>query len=226
MGYYFIIPLAQLYIMTPLLQYINRKLYGYGLILVLIFNTAILLVLYLSRLFNVIWHLPIALPFYSWIIYYEIGLFVGDRYKEILTTKKMRLCILSAILVSGLISVLEAAIILLKYDNPNFAASAAKYSSFLYSVCVIFGFLFGREYFRHLPRLLSTIGCYSFGIYLIHVIILGRVVDVFQKFNVIYSFQPLYQLTLVVVTISICLALISTTRKLLPEPVCSKILGF
>lgn len=226
MGYYFVIPLAQLYIITPLLQYINRKLYGYGLILVLIFNIASLLVLYLSRLFNVIWHLPIALPFYSWIIYYEIGLFMGDRDKEVLTAKKMRLCILSAILVSGLISVLEAAIILSKYDNPNFATSAAKYSSFLYSVCVIFGFLFGREYFRHLPRLLSTIGCYSFGIYLIHVIILGQVVNISQKFNVIYSFQPLYQLMLVVVTISICLALISTTRKLLPEPVCSKILGF
>jgi len=226
MGYYFVIPLAQLCIMTPLLQYIDRKLHGYALILVLIFNIVTLLLLYLSRLFNVIWHLPIALPFYSWIIYYEIGLFAGDRYKEVLTTKKMRLCILPAILVSGLISVLEAAIILSKYDNPNLATSPVKYSSFLYSVCVIFGFLSGREYFRHLPRLLSTIGCYSFGIYFIHIIILGQVVKIFQEFNVICSFQPLYQLMLVVVTIPICLALIITTRKLLPEPVCSKILGF
>ena len=61
--YYFIIALAQLYILTPVLQYLNRKLGGYGLILVLVFNMACLLALYLSRLFNVIWHLPAALPF-------------------------------------------------------------------------------------------------------------------------------------------------------------------
>jgi hypothetical protein len=226
MGYYFVIAIAQLYVLTPLLQYINRKLNGYGLMLVVIFGMASLLLLYLSRLFNVIWHLPIALLFYSWIIYYEIGLFMADRSNKVLAAPKMRLCILFAILGSWLISMLEAAIITSRYDNPYFATSVVKYSSLLYSVCVIFGFLFAREYFRRLPRLLSTVGYYSFGIYLINIIILGQVVRVFEKFSVIRSFQPFYQLMLVVTTLSICFVLISAARKLLPEFFCSKILGF
>jgi probable poly-beta-1,6-N-acetyl-D-glucosamine export protein len=226
MGYYFVIVIAQLYILTPLLPYINRKLNGYGLMLVLIFNIASLLLLYLSRLFNVIWHLPASLPFYSWIIYYEIGLFMADRYNKVLTTPKMRLCILFAILVSLLISVLEAAIILSKYNNPNFAISFVKYSSFLYSICVIFGFILEREYFRRLPRLLSTIGYYSFGIYLIHVIVLGQVVKIFNGFGIIHSFQPLHQLVLVATTLSICLILIGAARRMLPKFIYGKILGF
>jgi len=226
MGYYFVIVIAQFYVLTPLLQYVNRKLGWYGLVSVLIFNLASLFVLYLSRLFNVIWHLPAALPFYSWIIYYEIGLFTSDRHREVLTTPKMRFGILFAILVSWLISVLEAAIILSKYDNPVYAASVVKYSSFLYSICVILGFIFARGYFRRLPGLLSTIGYYSFGIYLIHIIILGQIVKFFQEIRAISSFQPLYQLILIVVTTLICFVIISIARKLLPASFCSRVLGF
>ena len=184
-----------------------------------------LLVLYLSRLFNVIGHLPAALPFCSWIIYYEIGLFMRSRYEHLPATPK-RLWILLAVLISCLVSVLEIAVILSQYDDPSFAILTTKYSCLLYSACIIFAFLFGREYFRRLPGLLSTIGYHSFGIYLIHIIVLGQVVKVFQKFGLIHSFQPLYQLVLVVSTIAICLVLIYTTRKLLPKPFCSRILGF
>jgi membrane-bound acyltransferase YfiQ involved in biofilm formation len=226
LGYYFVIAIAQLYVITPLLQYINRKLKWYGLILVLIFNLTFVFLLYLSRLFNAIWHLPDALPFYSWIIYYEIGLFMAESSNKIPTGPKMRLYILFAILSSWAISVLEAVIILLKYKNPVFATITVKYSSLLYSVFIIFGFIFAREYFGHLPRLLSIIGHYSFGIYLIHVIILGQVVKVLQRFSAVCSFQPLYQFVLVAATLCICLILMRAARKLLPASFCSRILGF
>jgi len=226
LGYYFVIAIAQLYIITPLLQYINRKLKWYGLILVLIFNLTIVFFLYLSRLFNIIRHLPVALPFYSWIIYYEIGLFMAESPNKMLASRKMRLYILFAILASWAISVLEAVIILSKYDNPVFASIAVKYSSLLYSVCVILGFIFARGYFKHLPRLLSAIGQYSFGIYLIHVIILGQVVKIFQRFSAICSFQPLYQFVLVAATLCICLILIRVVRRLLSASFCGIIMGF
>lgn len=227
--YYFIIALAQLYILTPVLQYLNRKLGGYGLILVLVFNMACLLALYLSRLFNVIRHLPAAFPFYSWIIYYEMGLFWKGHYERTVTPRKIRLFrpfILFAILVSLLISVMEVIIILSKYDNPVFAAFPMKYSTFLYSVCVILGFLFYREYFGRLPRLLGTVGRYSFGIYLIHFIVLSQVVEIFNGFGIIHSFQPLHQFVLVATTLSICLVLIGAARMMLPEFIYGKILGF
>jgi len=220
--YFFIILIAQFYVITPLLHYINRK--PYGLMLVLIVNVISLLFHYLSILrFNFgLLFLPL---FCSWIIFYEIGLLVGSSDSKIFTTKRVRLFILPAILVCLLISELEGVVLLSKYDNLDFAAHAMKYSTFMYSVCTIFGFLFVRECLHHWPKLLVTIGYYSFGIYLTHVPVLTRVVRALKETK-IYSFPVLYQLAVGLMTISICLALISTTRMLLPKPFCRKVFGF
>jgi len=223
-GYYFIIVIAQLYILTPLLQYINRK--SYGLILVLTLNIISLLALYLSRVFNIICHLPATLPFYSWIIFYEIGLLVGSSDNKIFATKKVRLFILPAILVCLLISELEGMLLLSGYSNLEFAISVIKYSSFLYSVCIIFGFLFLREHLPHFPRFLVVLGNYSFGVYLMHMIFLPPIAKVVQQSPIIYSFQPLYQFIVVTLTMLTCLVVIDITRRLLPRPFCVKVLGF
>jgi len=222
--YFFIIMIAQLYVITPLLHYINRK--PYGLTLVLILNIIGLLLQYLSRLFKVIWYPAGTLPFYSWIIFYTIGLLIGSRDKKIFASKNMRVFILPAVLVSLLIAELEGIVVLSKYGNMFFAVSATRYSSFLYSTCIIFGFLYVRERFRYQPRFLVAIGNYSFGIFLIHMIVLNRVVNIVQKSNIIYSLQPLYQLAVVFITISLCFVVISITRKLLPKSFCHKVLGF
>lgn len=221
--YFFIIVISQLYIITPLLQCINRR--RYGLILVLTLNVISLLSAYLSRLYFNYW-IPVSSAFYSWIIFYEVGLLVGSRVPKLFATKTIRIVILPAILVTLLISGLETKILLSKYGYMYFAISPTKYSSFLYSACIILGFLFVRECFHHWPKLLVTIGYYSFGIYLMHVLVLGKVVNLVQKSGIIYSFQPLYQFTVVLITISICFVLISITRKLLPESFCHKVFGF
>jgi fucose 4-O-acetylase-like acetyltransferase len=224
-GYYFIILLAQLYILTPLFKYINRK--SFGLELVLLLNIISLSILYLSRLFSIIWPLPASLPFYSWIIFYEIGLLAGDYdNRKTLMPKNMRFLILPAIFISLLISELEAMIILSKADNLNFALSATKFSSVFYSVCVILGFLLVREHIKYWPKSLVILGNFSFGIYLIHGPILNQAARLVQKSSIIYSFQSLYQFTVVLITILVCFALIYIIRKLLPESFCSKILGF
>jgi surface polysaccharide O-acyltransferase-like enzyme len=225
MGYYFIIALGQLYVLTGLLQYINRKLGWYGLAGVLVFNLASMFALYLSRFFGVILHLPAALLFYSWIIYYQLGLFMSGRDGELPAAAKVRSCILPGILISWFISAIEATVIL-SYGRPDFAVFGTKYSSLLYSIGVILGFLSARGIFSRLPGLLHKIGRYSFGIYLIHVMVLGQVVRFFQEIGVVPSFQPLYQLTLVVLTTLICFVIITICRKLLPVSFCSKVLGF
>jgi len=228
MGYFFIIMIAQLYMLTPLLQYINRK--RYGLILIVIINVLSLLALYLSRLFHVIGHLPASLFFYSWIIFFQMGLWVGmqdDRLNnKAISFRGMRPLILPALAICFLISVLEGMVLLTKYDNLNFAISPTKYSSVLFSVCVILGFLYVREYLVHSPKFLVTLGNYSFGIYLIHMIILEPVAGLLQRSDIVYSLQPLYQLLLVFVTMSICVLVISISRRLLPKFFYSKILGF
>ncbi|MDD5328330.1 MAG: acyltransferase [Phycisphaerae bacterium] len=222
-GYFFILMIIQLYIMTPLLMYVNRK--RYGLTLVLVLNIISLFVLYLSRVYNVIGRVPAALPFYSWIIFYEIGLLVGSRGEKISTSQRTRFLILPVLLVSLLVSELEGMILLLRYDNLNFAVSAIKYSSVFYSVCIIFGFLFLRKNVKYWPKSLVLMGNYSFGIYLIHFPILDRVSDIFKRCS-IYSFQPLYQLAVVLMTISICFVLIGISRKLFAASFCHRILGF
>jgi len=225
-GYYFIIAISQLYIMTPLLQYINKRLKWYGFAFVFVFNLAILFILYLSRSFTATSIRTIFVPFYSWIIYYETGLFIGVYYKNISVSPRIRTGILLAILGSWLASNFEASILLSKYGRPLFAASVVKYSSFVYSALVILGFLFWKDYFRHFSRLLSSIGHYSLGIYLIHAIILGRFAVVFQKVDFISSFQPVYQLILVAATTAASLVFIIAARKLLPESFCVRVLGF
>jgi surface polysaccharide O-acyltransferase-like enzyme len=223
-GYFFIVVIAQLYIITPLLNYINR--HRYGSILVLIFNLVSLLALYLSRVFNIIGHLPAALPFYSWIIFYELGLLVGNCSDKTFAPQNLRFLILPIFLVSLLASELEGMIILLKYDNLDFAVSAVKYSSFFYSICIILGFLFVRERIRYWPKSLVLIGNYSFGIYLIHMPILNQVANLVQKSSTIYSFQPLYQFITIILSMLTCLVIIYIMRMLLPQPFCVKVLGF
>jgi surface polysaccharide O-acyltransferase-like enzyme len=221
--YWFVIIIAQFYIITPLLQYLNR--WRFGLTLIIILNALALLSRYISRLYLNFW-IPSALAFYSWIIFFQIGLLAGNSGGNIGGTRHLRLFILPVILVSLLVSQIEAIIILSKYGDSSVAFSPLKFSSFLYSVCVILGFLFMRTRLRHWPKLLVTTGHYSFGIYLIHVSILRQAVDILQRFSAIVSFQPLYQLVLVVVTTSICFGIISIARKLLPASFCSRVLGF
>ncbi len=227
-GYFFIIMIAQFYVLTPFLQYITRK--QYGLILVIVINVLSLFTLYLSRLFHVIGHLPASLPFYSWIIFFTMGLWSGTRDDKlddkVISLKGMRSLILPALTVCFLLSVLEGMVLLMKYDNLNFAISPTKYSSILFSICVILGFLSVRERLRHYPKFLVTLGNYSFGIYLIHMIILKPAAGLLQRFHIVYSLQPLYQLLLVFVTLSICILIVGISRKLFPKSFCSKILGF
>ncbi len=221
---FFIIVICQFYIITPLLQYINRK--RYGLILVLILNVISLLSAYLSRLYFNYW-IPVSVAFYSWIIFYEIGLLVGNHdNKKTFIPENMRFVILPAILVTLLISAMESMFLLSKYGSIYFAISPTKYPPFLYSGCIIFGFLFVRKRIKCWPKFLVTLGSYSFGIYLMHIFVLRYVTGVVQKTNIIYSFWPLYQVTVISITIAICFALISITRKLLPKSFYTRILGF
>ncbi|MHC4397297.1 MAG: acyltransferase [Planctomycetota bacterium] len=221
--YYFIIVIVQLYIITPLLQYINHR--PYGPMLIFILNAVYLSALYLSRTCDTIGHLPVYLPFCSWMLFYEIGLIIGNSDNKIFAQKNIHLFILPAILLSMLISEMEGMVLLSKYNNLSFAISPVKYSSFLYSICIIAGFLFIRSRVKYWPKFLVVVGNYSFGIYLIHIFVL-KVVGIIQKINVIYSFQPLYQFIVVSMTVSICFVLISVAQKLLPESFCHKVLGF
>jgi len=93
---------------------------------------------------------------------------MGTNRNKTIAAKNMHLLIPVAVLISLLASEIEAIMLVSKYNNLGFALSPVKYSTFSYSVCVIVAFLYIRDRFSYKPKLLATIGNYSFGIYLIH----------------------------------------------------------
>lgn len=226
LGYYFAIAITQVYLLTPVLQYINRRFGWYGFSAVVIFGLTMYFILYLSRYFKVIGNLPQMLPFYTWIIYYEIGLFLPGRYAETIISRKFRVYISLAVPVSLLILLTEMSFMLSQGDHLDFIVSPLKYSTLLYSVCVILVLLSYKDAFSRLPKLIHKLGYYSYGIYLIHVMILAQAATLISRISIISSFQPVLQLVLVAVTIMVCIVIIIVSHKLLPSSFCRKVLGF
>ena len=225
---YFIVVIAQFYSLTPLLMFINRK--KYLIILVILFNMIWLYILNSIRLSGY-WscynqHFLVHGPFYSWIVFYQVGLLIGGLHKKLFVQRKFLLFILPAILVSLAISAIDAIYILSAYRDWQTAACFLRYSSFLYSFCVIFGFLALRNHIRTWPKFLVLLGKYSFGIYLMHMIILRGIVRALQNAQTLYSFQPLYEFIVVSMTLLGCCAVIAISRKILPRPVYGRVLGF
>jgi surface polysaccharide O-acyltransferase-like enzyme len=227
LGYYFVIAIAQVYVLTPVLQYINRRFEWYGFAAITIFGLAAFFILYLSRYFEVIGHLPWALLFYSWIIYYEIGLFLPARYAQTITSPKFRVYIYLIFPVSLLILLTEISFMLYGGGRFDFALNPIKYSTLLYSICVILAFFSFKDIFSRLPtKLIYKLGYYSYGIYLVHVMVLAQAATFIRRISIISSFQPVLQLILVAVTIMMCIVIINVSRKLLPNTFCRKVLGF
>jgi len=226
LGYYFVIAIAQVYILTPVLQYINRRFGWYGFSAVVVFGLAMYFILYLSRYFKVIGSLPQMLSFYTWIIYYEIGLFLPGRYAETIISRKFRVYIHLAVPVSLVILLMEISFMLSQGNRLDFVVSPVKYSTLLYSVCIILMFLSYKDAFSRLPKLIHKLGYYSYGIYLIHVMVLVQAATFIRRISIISSFQPLLQLVLVAVTMMMCIVIISVSHKLLPSTFCRKVLGF
>ena len=222
--YYFILLIAQFYILTPVLQYINRKRYGMAIILGC--NCISLLAIYLSKVYGVIGYVPAFRPFSSWLIFYQIGLWAANKNNPICLGSKTRCFIIPALLISILISQLEAGVLLLGNDHLSAAATQLKFSSFFYAACVIASFLCIKDRVKKWPTMLVTIGHYSFGIFLIHMMVLGGVFRMTQKINVIYSFQPAYQVMIVGATLLICCCLIGIARKIFGKSLCRNVLGF
>jgi surface polysaccharide O-acyltransferase-like enzyme len=108
--YWFIILIAQFYIMTPFLQYLNRS--RYGLLFVLIVNIFALIFRYVTRLYFH-WSIPIMGLFCSWIIFFQVGLLAGSNNSISFNLRRLRFLIFPAILGFLLASQAESIALLL-----------------------------------------------------------------------------------------------------------------
>lgn len=230
--FYFIILIAQLYVLTPLLQYAARKWYGVALVFLL--NMIYLLVQYpmyspvISSFAEPrqLVHIPFHVLFLSMVFFYQGGLLMRSHYSGASVPSTIRVAVLPAILLSAAISIKEALMIVAHGGTWLAAISPLKYSSFAYSSSIILGFLALRKGFKNWPKLLVTIGRYSFGIFLVHMIVLRGVVKVLHKIHLSWLPFTLYYSMIVLATLFICVNLISFTRCVLVKPIYNKVLGF
>ncbi len=226
--YYFVILIIQLYLLTPLIQITDSKFYG--VISIFLINLFSLLSLYVLRLYMHI-DIPLqnyALPFYSWIIFYDLGLLMHKRDGKIFD-KVDSYVIIAGVIAGFIFSIFEAKVLMLKYNNLEFAVSALKFSSFLYSISIIFAFIYLRDIIKKWPQFLVRLGDVSFGIYLIHaplIYVVARIVKNIDFFNSLHSFQFIYSLFIAVVSLSISYISITACHRVFSKSFCNNILGF
>lgn len=225
--YYFLPLIAQLYLITPILLYLLNK-QSKGIIIIIFLNFLSLLFLYIIRIyFNI--NPPLAyygLPFYSWIIFFALGIFVRNQnisFENIYSPYKIYILLIFFLI----LSCIEAYFLLIKLNLPDFAFSAVKFSSFLYSITICFAFLILRQKLKIWPPFLIKLGNYSFGIYLIHIFIIEFIlVKYLKQIDILVSIQPIFQFITIVSTILISCFVIVIIRKVTPKYIWAYLLGF
>lgn len=168
---YFLLVLVQLTIITPFI--INYRNNGYFKILPFTLFVGYSLIYYKYNYNHVTEYLACQTPFLPWCLFYYLGIEMkfNTSYQKIKIISPLLFC--GLILISLIVSFVEAYTIFVKTGNYAFSISQIKISSILYSICVI---LFLYRCFDHNIKEspLTTIGNYSMGVYLLHPFFYGN----------------------------------------------------
>jgi len=219
--YYFIILLAQLYILTPVIIYLNRSTVGTSAIVIM--NIISLLLIYVSRLgFGLSMSVYDGF-FYFWIIFYQLGLNIGMN-SEFLNSVNIRLLHI-ATSCAVVLCFLEGFILATTFHQWIFAASVFKLSSFMFSICMILILYHYKDNFGRIGVLVELGQC-SFGIYLIHMLVMPRLDRIVEKMSLFYPSNPAYPIFVSLLTTLFCVIIIKMTKKIIPNVIYSPILGF
>lgn len=206
--YYFIALIIQCYLLLPLLTKTNKS--G-GVISALVSMTCISLYLYSGI------KLPLLLyagPFCVWIMFFCQGILMGKA------ERRYSIGALAVFLVLSLILQLIESYYLYGIRGDGFGIKA---SAFLYSFIIILIFFSKRiqTTYESNPNIISSIieyvGKISFGIYLIHMYI----VMVINKYTDVENWGIKWLLTII-----LSMTVIYSAKKLLPNKITSKYLGF
>jgi probable poly-beta-1,6-N-acetyl-D-glucosamine export protein len=223
--YYFMLLICQCYLLTPVLMYLNKRRFGFhGVVL---FNIALLAIMYVIHLgFSRATPRPLfAMPFYSWIAFYQYGLLMGANANlEQKVASRPRL--FASLAAAGLLlSWIEAVIMIRYFDNVQYAATAIKLSSFVYSMGLISLFLWLKSRVQTWNQTVAAVGRNSFGIYLTHDIILVPVMRTLHTIRPLDAVQPLFQSTCVALTVCLCLSLVWLSRRIWGSNISTRVFG-
>lgn len=180
--FYYIIVYIQLTIITPLAFKLLKSKYKW--IGFLITPISIFITRYLPNIFEFqICEYFSSLNCFQWFIFYYIGLALGNNImKSTMTTKK----IVIFYVISLVFSIIEGVLWYKLTGNNDMATTQLRFSSILNSiiVCLLSEKYIRKEDFKKenkIQRFLILIGNYSFGIYLIHMLINGGIQLVCKK---------------------------------------------
>ncbi len=226
--YYFLIVLSILYALTPSIIQLGFKKSTTSIILLL--NLTTVSTIYCLRVLignDFTWEMA-ALPFTSWIVFYYLGLRTRAYNIEPIVPYFTTLSrAITLVLVCLLTSGAEAFFLTINPAGPYlWAGSSIKFSSLLYSIAVINLFITLKKENIRYPRTLIYLGQISFGVYLIHELFRDRISGKLSQIESLFYIQPLFQIVVVVITISICIMVIETTRKIFGRTNASKYFGF
>ncbi len=224
--YYFVLLIVQMYFLTPFFLRLMR--FGKrGGALVLAINLFALGCFYLFRfIFDI--SIPFklyALPAYSWLGFYYFGLYVGQNGNmgKRLAAGLTRWSGLASLYL--LLSCMEASAIIHSSGNISYATSAVKFSSFAFSVTVIAMFFGVKLKVKSYPRILLLIGDYSFGIYLIHMIVLTQIGKPLGRMELFLRLPVLPSMVVAVITVLVCICIVHGARKVLGKKISVGIFG-
>lgn len=218
--YYFIVMLLQFYVLMPLFSRLADAKHGlrWALLIHLGFGG----LLYWSRLYcKGMSSSYYQLPFLAWFLYFYLGVFLRRNPARL---DRLSVPLLSVLLgLSVVLSFVESAI-LLRFDYFEIAVSSYKLSSYGYSTFLLL-LLLKLKTIRW-PRFLIILGDYSFGLYLIHTVVYRTFNFFAKRVHFLFNVQPLYQVLLTVLTLSVCSGIIWVVRKKLGEKNSRALLGF
>lgn len=212
--YYFLIALAQLYIILPALAWLNRM--ELGRLGLLAFCIA-WLVLRQPRLAP--WTVLLVAP---WLLYYQLGMLIGRRRG--LDFRRHDKLIVAAFVGSGIAGVLVNLARLRGYAAMP-AVSGISPVEVVYS-CSVIALMLMLAQSRWAPGWLVWLGRYSFGIYLIHMLFVVLAVVLFRQVDGLWRLHPVYHAAVATTALASSLALIAGVRRVVPAGFCQKYLGF
>lgn len=204
---YFIIVLIELTLVTPALIRLIETKYKY---LALTISPLYLIRVYYQEFYCGEVYFTIGRNLIAWLSFYYLGLLIskqGFKVPKVLLTW--------GVVIMGILSVTEAMIILVKYNNPDFAASQLKMSSYLLAVDAILLEEYIHSQYRQISaNWLSAIGDYSYGIFFIQPFII-KIENAFAKRTIFYDISlPIYEIAQCILTVAICCEIIYVVRRI------------
>jgi surface polysaccharide O-acyltransferase-like enzyme len=213
--YYFIALIIQYYLLLPVLKkFANVE----GLIISIVISCFTVAVIFYVRYFIGI-ELPLIIyagNCLTWVMFFVLGLYLGQG-KQI---KVSNILLISLILGFYLLSCLEAYLLVQWFHKPT----ANKLSSFFYAFSLIVYLFKNKDLIR--TNVLKELGRLSFGIYLVHMLVLDLESRALHKLIPMFDQDSLIHLVLLsALVVATCAIAIRVANKMLSSKV-SVLIGF